>query len=786
MREKISTGLFLGLLIVIGVVSFTSIRWISSSGHLEGGFGLTKGLALATIFGLLILIAAGAAGLVGSGRRLPAVVLVPMAVLGVGLVLSTVLATDKRVALNNASGFAVGLALMAATYRLVDQPWKVRLAVVVLAAAAATFGAKTVIVDVYELDETYAQYRQNRAQIWAKQGKSLDDPMIAVYEARLLSRDNGGFFYHGNLGGGYLAMALMTALAAVWYRLTDREDRLRRLWVVLQFLAAALAAAGLAITYSLGPAGGAVLGLAFATLLLTAGPFFARRARTWFVVAVLLVATGAAGVVGYGVRKGTLPSSSLAYRWQYWQAGYRLFLDHPLAGVGAGNFGYYYTRYKLPEAEEEVSSPHNVVVQAFTEWGVFGGVGLLLLLGGIFLALARTWSADPSPAEPAADAKKSAPQPGGPAASSPGPGEGPSSAPVLLLLLAGIFGIIFAADPAGMGRVLYIFFQYWPYLLIFGLTVVIGLFRGEVLSTIDPAAPAGRLADGRVVVWLAAALAVMIICDLVNFLFFELPTQLVFFFIAGLALAAGSPPGPAVPGRRGPGRRLSAGAFGLAGLLYLVLVTAPAVQFERLLGEAESPGVGNPLTDPVYTRLAALARWYPFDAHFAAAAADRLLESVRGRLPPSREALTAAAEWYDRACARAGGISRFWRTAGDCRLMLAGVDPAGRARDMDEMLARYERAFAVAPRAKQLVGAMGLVCWEYAKSLPPAEAQRKMEFTDTARTWIETALALNACLRKDSFRRLGVKKKVALERALREIQREVGPRSGPPPPSRGR
>jgi O-antigen ligase len=54
---------------------------------------------------------------------------------------------------------------------------------------------------------------------------------------------------------------------------------------------------------------------------------------------------------------------SLGYRWEYWTSTVALIADHPLWGVGAGNFQDFYARYKLPQASEMVADPHNFLLE---------------------------------------------------------------------------------------------------------------------------------------------------------------------------------------------------------------------------------------------------------------------------------------------------------------------------------------------------------------------------------------------------------------------------------------
>ena len=69
--------------------------------------------------------------------------------------------------------------------------------------------------------------------------------------------------------------------------------------------------------------------------------------------------------------------TSAGYRIQYWQATAAMIADAPLAGCGPGNFQDAYTRYKLPEAAEEVADPHNFLLEV---WATAGTPAMLALL----------------------------------------------------------------------------------------------------------------------------------------------------------------------------------------------------------------------------------------------------------------------------------------------------------------------------------------------------------------------------------------------------------------------
>ncbi len=80
-------------------------------------------------------------------------------------------------------------------------------------------------------------------------------------------------------------------------------------------------------------------------------------------------------------------SGTSFFRTQLWLSAWRMFLDHPLVGVGPDNFLYAYRSfYILPTAWQEpnLSHPHNVVLDYLTRLGLLG------LAGGVALQL-RFW-----------------------------------------------------------------------------------------------------------------------------------------------------------------------------------------------------------------------------------------------------------------------------------------------------------------------------------------------------------------------------------------------------------
>jgi hypothetical protein len=122
----------------------------------------------------------------------------------------------------------------------------------------------------------------------------------------------------------------------------------------------------------------------------------------WAAAAIVMIAAGIGVAV---VRPPALEPAirSFHFRWEYWRSTLAMIGDHPLFGCGPGNFKDYYTRYKLPEASEEVSDPHNFVL----EMAANAGLPALLLFGAVLIGFARRTLRQPFAASPPSGAMDS-------------------------------------------------------------------------------------------------------------------------------------------------------------------------------------------------------------------------------------------------------------------------------------------------------------------------------------------------------------------------------------------
>lgn len=112
---------------------------------------------------------------------------------------------------------------------------------------------------------------------------------------------------------------------------------------------------------------------------------------TGFVSLGAVVAWGAGGLDRFVF---TEAPKSLEYRTEYWIGASRVILDHPLIGVGPGNFRQNYLAHKMAKSSEEVLDPHNFLLEAWATGGLTAIVGLGALIIASLLAYRRAIPSD--------------------------------------------------------------------------------------------------------------------------------------------------------------------------------------------------------------------------------------------------------------------------------------------------------------------------------------------------------------------------------------------------------
>lgn len=267
------------------------------------------------------------------------------------------------------------------------------------------------VIAVVALTLTLARTeRQVRLIVWALILAGLAEALLGCAQWALSAGALGpggasirvfGTFDQPNPYGGYLNFALPLALAITLFGRDTRER-----W------AAGAASVVLLMAQAFADSRGAELGLAAAVVVIVVVGL--RRERLAGLIALigapLLAIAWFAHLIPHRIENALLdqarvngttlncsPNSgvndanfSTVERLAHWVAGIRMFLAHPLLGVGAGNYNAAYARYAVPCWPEPLGHAHNYYINAAAETG---SLGLLAFLALVAAALYLGWRA---------------------------------------------------------------------------------------------------------------------------------------------------------------------------------------------------------------------------------------------------------------------------------------------------------------------------------------------------------------------------------------------------------
>ncbi len=328
----------------------------------------------------------------------------------VAAIVSTIGASDKRAAITYSMMLLGPLCAALLLAQILDSSAKIRVVLVAVAALG--------IVSAYQCAEqffvsntvTIEQYEKHPQLLLGPLGIEAGTFQHFLFEHRLYSRGIRGFFTTSNSAASFAIMASFAAVALLVRGLQDARSRQRGLRSGL-FLALAifLLVAGLFLTQSKGGILAFCAGLAVFAVLMGIHRWLGAHKRLATAVfgasILLLVAVVGFATVRYGLKHDRLPGgNSMLVRWQYWAASAQMYADHPLTGVGPGNFADYYSRYKPAPALESVSDPHSFLLSLMTQYGPLGLLGFLMMVCGPLwrsaIFPARTEAADEAQAGP--------------------------------------------------------------------------------------------------------------------------------------------------------------------------------------------------------------------------------------------------------------------------------------------------------------------------------------------------------------------------------------------------
>ncbi|MBK9137456.1 MAG: O-antigen ligase family protein [Verrucomicrobia bacterium] len=232
------------------------------------------------------------------------------------------------------------------------------------------------------LDQHYGGLEATRRLIYAQPDW---DKLSPEYLKRVASNRVFGTMMYPNALAGAILLLLPAVGLFVW-RGGRRLPRVARLT-----LTALTGWAGLACLYWSGSKAGWLIALVVVFVVVLHLPL-PQRVRLAVIMAAAVI--GLAGFAwrysGYFAKGAT----SAAARMDYWAAGWKTFLAHPLLGSGPGTFAHCYRRIKPPEAEMAMLT-HNDYLQQASDTGAVGAVLYGALVVGSLVALHRRARREP-------------------------------------------------------------------------------------------------------------------------------------------------------------------------------------------------------------------------------------------------------------------------------------------------------------------------------------------------------------------------------------------------------
>ncbi|MHB1557999.1 MAG: O-antigen ligase family protein [Isosphaeraceae bacterium] len=379
------------------------------------GGGLLWVLALLVVAGVAIL-----GGMIG-GRfrfRFSWTDLAVVALMGF-VAASAYSALDHRPAISLAwewAGFGTAYVLLRNLPRTRAESSALAAAMVATAFAVSVYGCYQSGVEIPLIQQEYQRNPVLFLQRHSELGIVPGTPQQAVFERRLLgSNEITSTFALANSLAGFLVGPLVV-LAAAWLGGLRRREGQGTPWGAL--LAALPVVLVLLIVLILTKSRSAYIGLGagLAVVFWQLVREIPARRIAW---AAGLGGVVIAGLIGLGLATGRLDREvltqstlSLRYRWEYWQATWKIITGgarEPLEaakaavmrpGVGPGNFRAAYLFYKLPQASEEILDPHDMFLEVWAVAGFWAFLALTAALGvGLWNILARSRGQEPGDAK---------------------------------------------------------------------------------------------------------------------------------------------------------------------------------------------------------------------------------------------------------------------------------------------------------------------------------------------------------------------------------------------------
>jgi O-antigen ligase len=495
------------------------------------------------------------------------------ALLAIWAAASVLWSSDKFTAVVYASTTIAAAALIWSTAQLVRSWMRLRLVAGVCVGLLLAYGVQGMIYKFVDVADNVKFWEEHKEQILQEHGWDENSFQAQQFAKKLLGGEMVGFNTSPN---SYAAVIVILSVITVGAAIQRRRSGDDIAWSIALLLPLLPAFVALYFTHTRTAAGTLLLAaLALGLLSLRGVPqWLATHSRLAYGIAVIVAVVGIAAVVGHGLHHGSLPGASLNFRWRYWVASWAIFTQHPLAGVGWGNFGNYYVTTRLAAAAEEARDPHNFLVRSFVELGIIGGALALAWVARTAWELSR-------PITPVAPMTTTA------ASDSAG-----ASAVGMILTIASVGAIVNMAVAIDWTQdASFLTIEIFRRLLFLGLIIVavalVGI-RGRSNPTIDDR-PAAWLLHAMLI-----GVAVFFVHNLVDFVLAEPGAMTLFAIILGALLGVRTPPATGLKPRRSIAMVVMLIAI-LAWLVVMLTLVIPVSDAEQRARAADASIRGDKL-----------------------------------------------------------------------------------------------------------------------------------------------------------------------------------------------
>lgn len=374
------TLVIIAAVLAISVTFTQTISGVNPTLSLMNFDDIPKSFSLSMVLILIFCISAIIKLTAQKIKYLPSHIELGMLVFTAALLISSLFASDKRSAITGSLIIISAMLTCLVLVNLLTTPARIKFLLVLI----TSLGLLNSFVCIFQFANGNKQmtemYQQDPKTMLDNLGIEQNTLEQFMFEHRLNSPGVKGYFLTGNSAASYF---ILSAAACAILILQNRNCvNFKFAFSILAFI---VILAGLILTRSKGGIASAL----FATMLFAIYKLFPgfiakhKKMLTLLVILTLIIASDL--VISYGIKNQTLPGgNSMLVRWQYWQSTAKMITENPL-GVGSGNFGTHYTKYKIPASPETVNDPHNFILSLIANYGWIGLLGFFAALGGLFI-----------------------------------------------------------------------------------------------------------------------------------------------------------------------------------------------------------------------------------------------------------------------------------------------------------------------------------------------------------------------------------------------------------------